>query len=74
MAELEGVTVSRRQGRPLTREEAEQKLRDRGTRRRGLAERARLQLHRSRAPVYEGPLLRRRIDHLSCARRVRRHP
>ena len=30
MAELEGVTVSRRQGRPLTREEAEQQLRDEG--------------------------------------------
>ena len=30
MAELERVTVSRRQGRPLTREEAEQKLKDEG--------------------------------------------
>ncbi|MGO9341281.1 MAG: cupin [Acidimicrobiales bacterium] len=30
MAELEGVTVSRREGRPLSREEAEQKLRDEG--------------------------------------------
>ena len=30
MAELEGVTVSRRQGRALNREEAEQKLSDEG--------------------------------------------
>ena len=30
MAEPEGVTISRRQGRPLNREEAEQKLNDEG--------------------------------------------